>query len=432
MATGPQAGSRRTDRPVPLRRNYDFLLLWSSQALSTVGSRISYLAFPVVTLALTQSPTSAGLVGFTQTLPFLLLYLPAGTLVDRWDLKRVMLLAELARAAAIGSLGVALLLHEVHLTHIAVAAFLEGAFLVFFELAESAALPEVVPAPQLPDALALSQARQNGAAMLGQPIGGALVSVSLAAPFLVDASTYALSFLALLLLRTNLVASRAGRAAAPGRLLAETRAGLSWLLRQDYLRASLPIMSMVNLSFGAVPLVTIVLAQQLGASPVIIGVIFACSGIGAIIGSAAARFVQNRISLRVITLASLALWAGQLAMFAVSGTPAALCFVAALGPFLGVIFNTALGTHRYVVTPVELRARSLSAARLVAYGALPIGALVGGVLTEQVGARPAFAIFALTMAVTCAAAFAAPSIRRQTQLATASPPTPGHNDRVAP
>ncbi|HUC59882.1 MAG TPA: MFS transporter, partial [Streptosporangiaceae bacterium] len=92
----------------PLRRNRDFLLLWTGQVVSTVGMRVSALAYPLLVLYLTGSPLLAGLVASAQTVPFLLLYLPAGVLVDRWNRKRVMLTADGSRAVLLGSIVLAL------------------------------------------------------------------------------------------------------------------------------------------------------------------------------------------------------------------------------------------------------------------------------------------------------------------------------------
>lgn len=75
------------------------MVLWSSQVVSTVGTRVTSIAFPLLVLAETHSPAKAGLVGFAQTLPFLLLYLPAGAFIDRWDRKRTMILCDAGRAA---------------------------------------------------------------------------------------------------------------------------------------------------------------------------------------------------------------------------------------------------------------------------------------------------------------------------------------------
>jgi MFS family permease len=84
------------------------MVLWSGQVISTIGTRITSIAYPLLVLALTHSPVRAGLVGFAQTLPFLLFYLPAGALVDRWNRKRVMLVADAGRMLALGSVAIAL------------------------------------------------------------------------------------------------------------------------------------------------------------------------------------------------------------------------------------------------------------------------------------------------------------------------------------
>jgi MFS family permease len=169
--------AREPATPPPLRRNRDFLLLWSGQVVSTVGTRITSLAYPLLVLALTRSPAKAGIVGFAQTLPFLLLFLPAGALVDRWNRKWVMLVSDGGRALALGSIAIALALERLTLVQIALVAFVEGGLFVFFQLAETAALPHVVPRAQLATALAQNQARDQGADLAGQPLGGLLFGI---------------------------------------------------------------------------------------------------------------------------------------------------------------------------------------------------------------------------------------------------------------
>jgi MFS family permease len=105
-------------------------------------------------LAETHSPAKAGIVGFAQTLPYMLFYLPAGALVDRWDRKRVMILTDALRALALSSLAVALALDTFSFAQVVVVAFVEGTMFVFFSLSESAALPQVVVKEQLSAAVA--------------------------------------------------------------------------------------------------------------------------------------------------------------------------------------------------------------------------------------------------------------------------------------
>lgn len=99
---------------IPLWRNRDYMLLWSGQIVSSVGTRVSQLAFPLLVLALTHSPAQAGLIAALRGLPYALFILPAGAMVDRWNRKRVMILCDAGRAIALGSIPIALLLG--HLT----------------------------------------------------------------------------------------------------------------------------------------------------------------------------------------------------------------------------------------------------------------------------------------------------------------------------
>src|SRR6266849_9207989 len=95
---------------VPLWHNRDYMLLWSGQTVSLVGTVISKTAFPLLVWDLTHSAAQVGLVGGLGTLPYLLLSLLAGALIDRWDRKRVMILCDSGRALNLVSLLVALLI----------------------------------------------------------------------------------------------------------------------------------------------------------------------------------------------------------------------------------------------------------------------------------------------------------------------------------
>src|SRR5689334_11995421 len=105
-----QAPGKAGKQPLlsPLWHNRDYLLLWSGQLLSTIGTQISQLAFPLLVLALTFSPAQAGIVAALRSLPFAVLCLPAGALVDRWDRRTVMLLCDSGRALVLGSIPLAL------------------------------------------------------------------------------------------------------------------------------------------------------------------------------------------------------------------------------------------------------------------------------------------------------------------------------------
>jgi MFS family permease len=141
-------------RSVRLWRNRDYILLWSGQMISSVGTRVSMLAFPLFVLALTHSPAQAGLIGAMRGLSYALLILPAGVLVDRWNRKRVMILCDIGRAIALGSIPLALILGRLTIAQIYIVSLMEGTLFTFFSLAHIACLPHVVSKEQLPSAVA--------------------------------------------------------------------------------------------------------------------------------------------------------------------------------------------------------------------------------------------------------------------------------------
>ncbi|WP_033326362.1 MFS transporter [Streptomyces yerevanensis] len=394
----------------PLWRNRDFMLLWSGQVVSTVGMRVTTLAYPLLVLALTGSPFQAGLVGFAQTLPFLVLYLPAGALVDRWDRKRVMLAADGVRVVLLGLVVLALAVDRVSVAALLVVVFLDGACFVFFQLAESAALPHIVPGPQLPTALAQNQARELGADLAGRPLGGALFAVGHTLPFVFDLFSYVLGFLTMLFVRPGL---QERRAEEPRRgLLTDIAEGLAWLWRQHLLRSLVALTGAVNLVLASLTLVLIVRAQQLGASASLIGMMLALPGGAAIAGAFAAPWLQRRLTPRLVVLGSLWLWAGGMVALVWLPSPLALGAVVAVTALPEPAFNVVLTSYRYALAPDRLQARTVGVARLIIWGAIPLGSLAAGSLLQALGARGTLVTYAVFMIALAALATSVRTIRR--------------------
>jgi MFS family permease len=394
---------------VPLRRNRDFLLLWSSQVVSTLGTRVTSVAFPLLVLAITDSPATAGVVGFFQTLPFLVCFLPAGAIVDRGDRKRLMLVADAVRAGAMASVVVAIAADHLTVAHLAAVAFVEGTFFVFFDLAESAALPHLVPSVQLPTAIAQNQARQQGADLVGQPLGGVLFGVGHAAPFLVDALSYAVSFVALLFVRPVFQEARERTATNLRRDIVE---GVKWLWEQRFLRVLVLVIAGWNFVSNALVLALIVRAEELGASPALVGVMLAFFGGGAIVGALIAPAIQRRVSSRTVIVGATWISAAAAFLLVPMRWPLALGAVVGIAAVVGPVFNVVIATYRYALTPDRLQGRVVSAARVVAWGAIPLGTLSAGFLLEGIGATATLALLAVGMAVVALAATLLPSVRR--------------------
>jgi MFS family permease len=363
------------------------MLLRGGQAVSVVGSRVSNIAFPLLVLALTHSPAQAGLVGFANTLPIVLFTLPAGALVDRWDRKRVMVLCDAGRALAIGSIVVVLELGRIFTIQLALAAFVEGTLSVFFTLSESAAIPRVVPREQLTAAISVNESTRRGGDLLGPSVGGLLFSLGRAVPFLADTVSYGVSVVSLLLVRTAFQEERVERATT---LHSEIREGLRWVWHQPFIRACLFLVAGSNLLFEANSLIVIVLAQRLHASAALIGLIFSLLGVGGMTGAVVTPWVQYRLTLTRIVIGANWVWATLWPLFAVVPYPLLLGVLYAAMAVVGAAWNVALGSATMAVIPDALLGRVRSVTLLVAWGTIPLGALLSGLLIQIDG--PIFAV----------------------------------------
>jgi MFS family permease len=378
----------------PLYRNRDFMVLWTSQVVSTVGTRVSSIAYPLLVLAITASPAQAGIVGFAQTLPYLVLFLPAGALVDRWDRRRIMLVCEVARAVALGSVAATTILGGVSVPQLVIVALVEGSCFVFFDLCEGAALPRLVPAEQLPAAIAQNQARTQGADLVGQPLGGLLFGLGRGIPFAFDALSYLVSFVALLTIRRPLQETRTSEA---GDMRAEIVEGVRTVWRQLFLRLSVLVVAVQNLAWNGLTLILIVRAEELGAEPALIGAMFAFMGGGAILGAIVAPWVQARTTTRTVLLAVSWLWVVQFAVMTAIDNVLALGLAVGIGSIAGPIFNVAYGSEVYRLTPDRLIGRVRSVAKAIAWGTIPVGALVAGFLADGIGAQASIGVLAVVL-----------------------------------
>jgi len=376
------AGGASDGRPAPLWHNRDYLLLWAGQAVSSFGSQITQLTFPLLVLALTGSPAQAGLVGALRALPFALLSLHAGALVDRWDRKRLMIISDLGRAVALGSIPVALALDRLTVAQLGIVSLVEGTLYLFFSLAEAACLPQVVSRAQLPQALAQNEVTSSTAQTLGPSLGGALYGLGAAVPFVGDAISYTLSVLSLLLIRRPLQETRT---TVPGRLREEIAEGVVWLWRQTLLRSVALLTGGLMVCSIGYPLIVIVLGTQVGATAFEIGLIFAGAGLGSIVGGLLTPWLQRRWEFGPLLIGSAWLWALTWLFLLFAPTPLALGLANAAACVIVPIYMTTQYRYRLAATPDRLQGRVNAVFRLIVWGSQPLGVALAGVLLERIG-----------------------------------------------
>lgn len=366
-------------RPVRLWRNRSYMLLWSGQAVSSVGTQVSTVAFPLLVLLVTHSPAQAGLMGAVRALPYLIFSLPAGALVDRWDRKRVMILCDTGRAIALGSIPIALALGRMSLAQLYIVSALEGSLFVFFNIAEVACLPRVVPVEQLPAANAQNAATDGTSALLGPALGGALFGIHSLLPFVADAVSYAVSVVTLLFIPVRFQSER--KSTTRRSLWVEIGEGLAWLWHQPLIRFIAVLTGVSNIP--AYVLIIIVVAQeQMHASPEVVGLIFTIGGIGGIVGAVLAPWVQKRMRFATVIIGTMWVWTLLFPFYVLAPNPLWLGLVVAITFVLGPLYNVVQMSYRLALIPDELQGRVNSVFRLVAFAGQPIGLAITGFLLE--------------------------------------------------
>jgi MFS family permease len=398
-------GERRVyeARAVPVWRNRDYLLLWGGQAVSAVGSQVSTFALPLLMLALTRSPAQAGFLSAARTLPYLLLGLPAGAIVDRVDRRRLMIGCDAGRVLALGSIPLVMMLGHLPLAQLYVVALVEGTLQVFFNLADTAALTRVVTKAQLRTVTAIDEVTTGSSTLIGPAVGGLIFGLGQALPFLVDAVSYAVSVVSLCFIATPLHAGRATYHAV-WRLRDEIGEGLRWLWRRPVMRFLAVLVGGGLLVENGYILAVIVLAQSMGASAGDIGLVLAAGGLGSIAGALLVTPVGRRVRFGHLTLAVHWIWTCLLPLYIFARSPLALAIITALAFGIVPLFLATQFAYRLATIPDELQGRVNGVFRVLLFGAQSLGLAACGMLIQRLGAVPTIALLAAGLGVLSLAA----------------------------
>lgn len=399
-----------------LWRNRDFLLLWGGQGVSVLGTRVSSLALPLLVLETTHSAAQAGLITSARMIPYLVLGLPAGALADRWNRKTTMIVCDVARCVALGSVPLAWLLGQVSLVQLTLVALIQGTAFVFFNVAEMASLPNVVEPEDLPQATALDSAIGSAGALIGPGLAGAVIGAAKTTAegavfaYLLDAVTYLLSVVSLGFIRRPLQSDH--NDGQEHTLAKDVGEGWRFLWTDRRLRTLALASWALSLLYAPVSLAMIVLARDtLHASARTIGLIFSLSAIGGLIGAWLAPHVKARLPFGAVIIGAITLQALVTPLVGLATSAAMMICGWSLAFLLDPIFAMASASYRFAVTPDRLRGRVHSLYRLGGYGAEPVGTAVGGLLLSVLGARREILLAAAGVGC-CALAVSLTAIRK--------------------
>ena len=386
-----------------------FWRLWAAGVVSNLGDGVLLAAMPLMAAKVADSRFAVGLVSAFVGLPWLLFALPVGSLLDRVDRRRVMVLADTARALMVAALAVVAAAGQVHVWMLWLLAFGLGLGEVCFDSASQAVLPAVVPTDALDRANGLRQAAEiAGNTFLGVPFGGLLFAAAVWLPFGADAASFAIA--------AAMVASLPGRftpAALDTSTLPEPDANsgamASWradiahgfrqLWDQPMLRHLVVALSLLNLAFAMSESTFVLFARdELGIGTRGFGVLLAVVGAGSIVASMVGGWLVQRVGRRFAMIAATVL--PVLSMAAVGLVPVTwwVVLMVTLQAAMVTVWSVLAVTLRQQIVPPHEFGRVNAVFRWCSWGAMPLGAALGGVVASTLGLRaPWFVAAALVL-----------------------------------
>ncbi|MEY9849233.1 MFS family permease [Streptacidiphilus sp. BW17] len=396
-----QVQEQESPKAAGLWRHRDFMLLWSGQTISDIGSSVTQLTLPLVAVLVLHATTfQVGLLTAASTLAFLLVALPAGPIVDRAAKHRLMMWCDLGRMVLTASIPIGAATGLLTLGQLYFVALATGVLSVFFAIAYQSYLPVLVGKEELVDANGKLGTTQSFAQLVGPSLGGLLVSlVGAARAIATDAGSFAISALSLFLIRTPEEKPTLPATGEKRNLRAEIIEGLRFVVGHPILRKVVASTAVSNF-FGSITMALqmVFLVRVLHAAPWIIGLVMAGSAVGGLIGGLIANRLGKAIgTARMIWLPALLFgWTGLLVPLAQPGWSTILVAVGfTLLMVIGVLYNTAQVSYRQTICPPALLGRMNASVRWIMWGTMPLGAALGGVLGSYFGIRPVMTVAAL-------------------------------------
>jgi len=373
-----------------------FWRYWAAGTISSTGSAVTAVALPLIAVVTLQAtPTEVGLVTAAGYAAWLLIGLPAGVWVGRLPLRDTQIVMDLVRAVALASLPAAYFLGALTLAHLVVVALVVSLASVVFDVGGTTFLPSVVPREQLNDRNSLVSGTHAVTSLAGPSAGGALVQLLGAVPtLLIDTASYLVSAL---LLRG--LPSGEPRVAGPvSPMRNQISEGLAFVWRHRLLDAT----ATNFVCGGLLTLTPLFLVRTLGASPGVVGLLFATEGVGALVGASLCPRIARRIGTARTALLGSVVGAGFALLMPIGdGVAGGVLFGVGNAGFAGgvVLVSVCTRTHRQVASPPELLARVMATVRFVSWGAIPVGALLAGVLAGAATPRTALWVTCLLAAL---------------------------------
>jgi MFS family permease len=392
--------------PARERLGREYWRLWWANTISSTGDGAFVAALPLLAVTVTRDPRLVSVVTAAAYLPWLVLSLPAGALVDRCDRATLMRRSQLVQAAVVAILAICVATGQARIAVLGAAGLLLGAAEVVFGNAAQSVLPALVPPELLPKANGSQQVSLTaGESFLGPPLGSLLFAAAAALPFGLDAASFAGSAALLAALPRSRPTPKARK------MRAQIAEGLRWLARHRLLRVVAVLLGVYNFAnqMGQATLVLLA-TQTLHVGTRGYGLLLAATAVGSVAGGLVNPRLTRRIGLLPSLITSAALTVAVFAAIGLAPDPAVAAVMLAGQGFSVTMWNVVTVSLRQQIVPSALLGRVNSVYRMLGWGLMPAGALAGGFIAHAAGLRAPY----LAAAALCAVALlaAAPLLGR--------------------
>lgn len=381
-----------------VRLGRDYRRLFTASVVSNLGDGVGVVAYPWLASAVTRSPLLIALVAAASRLPWLVFTLPAGVITDRVDRRRAMVAMDLVRGAITVVVAVVVLggrdslpdpdaLDGVIGTQwglylaLVAATLLLGTAEVLRDNTAQTILPDIVAAEHLERANGRMWSAEGVAnTFVGPPLGALLIAAAFALPFVVDAASFFVASALVALIPGTFRAARP-EGVEPAHWRVEMREGVRWLWGHGLLRSMAIILGLMNAAAAATGAAFVLFAQEvLGLGPTLFAVVGMGSAVGGIVAGAAAAWLSQRLGSGTCLALTLGGGAVVSLVFAFTSHWPVVFVLSGLTTLLGTLWNVITVSLRQTVIPAHLLGRVNSVYRFFAWGMIPIGAALGGVL----------------------------------------------------
>lgn len=390
-----QAPSRESSTaPAARRLSRDYWRLWWANAISSTGDGAFVAALPLLAVTITRDPRLVSVVTAATYLPWLLLSLPAGAVVDRYDRATLMWRAQAVQAAVVTIIVVLVVFHQASIEMLAAAGFLLGSAEVIFSNAAQSILPALVPPELLPKANGSQQVSLTiGESFLGPPAGSLLFAAAAALPFGLDAASFAGS--AALVARLPRTGHAPKNAKRP-KIRTQIAEGLRWLAGHRLLRVVAVLLGVYNFANQMGQAVLVLLATQtLHVSARGYGLLLAASAVGSVVGGLVNPILTRRIGMLPSLVLPALIDAAAFVGIGLAPGPIVVAALLAVQGFSVTMWNVVTVSLRQRVVPAHLLGRVNSVYRMLGWGLMPLGALAGGFVAHAAGLRAPYIVAGL-------------------------------------